>query len=103
MSRGVLKLTAGVVGLAAALAVLSALGEGGVRRVTSLRREVARVEALNRDLEAENRRLILQIRALRDDPRTLEAVAREELGLVRPGEVVFRFEGGAEARGGSTP
>lgn len=42
-------------------------------------------------LELERAKLIDQIHALRDDPLALERVARERLGLVRPGEVVIRW------------
>jgi cell division protein FtsB len=38
---------------------------------------------------AENTRLADQARRLRDDPRTIEEVARRELGLIKPGEKVF--------------
>jgi cell division protein FtsB len=81
------------IGLALVLAVVSAASERGLRRVHRLSGEVARIEALNADLEAENRRLALEIEALRHDTAALESVARDELGLVRPGERVFRFEG----------
>jgi cell division protein FtsB len=41
------------------------------------------------DLQAENARLATEIAALRSDPRAIERLAREELGLARPGETVF--------------
>ena len=44
-----------------------------------------------RTLEAENERLSRAISALQDDPAVIERIAREELGLVRPGERVLRF------------
>ena len=37
----------------------------------------------------ENARLREEIRRLREDPARIEAVAREELGLMRPDEVLF--------------
>jgi cell division protein FtsB len=37
----------------------------------------------------DNRRLATEIAALRSDPRAIERLAREELGLTRPGETVF--------------
>ena len=39
-------------------------------------------------LRQENAQLRDEARRLRDDPSTIEAVARGELGLVRPGEIV---------------
>lgn len=76
------------------LALASAFGENGFRRVHRLSAEVERIEAMNADLAAENSRLVRKVEALRDDPATAKAVARDELGLVGPGERVFRFEGG---------
>lgn len=43
-------------------------------------------------LEAENARLAREIRALRTDPAAIEAYARDELGMVYPGELVLRVE-----------
>jgi len=40
-------------------------------------------------LRTENARLAVEIVALRSDPRSIERLAREELGLARPGETVF--------------
>jgi cell division protein FtsB len=40
------------------------------------------------DLRQENTRLRDEIRRLRDDPVTIESVARGELGMVRPGELL---------------
>ena len=37
----------------------------------------------------ENAGLLGQIRRLQTDPATIEAVAREELGMIRPGELLF--------------
>jgi cell division protein FtsB len=51
-------------------------------RSESLRGEIA-------ELRRENSRLASEIAALRQDPRAVERIAREELGLARPGELVF--------------
>lgn len=91
MTHGVRKLGLLVAGLSLVLAVLSALGDRGVAYLLRLDHEASRLEASNADLKRENAHLILRIRALRDDRATLEQVARDELGLVKPGEVVFRF------------
>ena len=49
-----------------------------------------RAAAENRDLARENALLRREIGALQGDPAALEQAAREELGFVRPGEIVFR-------------
>jgi cell division protein FtsB len=51
-----------------------------------------RTEALAREvdhLSTENSRLAIEIQALKTDPSAIEKIAREELGLARPGEKVF--------------
>jgi cell division protein FtsB len=45
----------------------------------------ARVEATRESIETLRRR----VRALKDDPATLERVARDELGMVKPDDVVI--------------
>src|SRR5262245_43516207 len=72
-----------------ALVVGALIGDRGLfylleqqRRAEVLRRELD-------DLKAENARLGTAIASLRSDPRTIERIAREELGLARPGETVF--------------
>ncbi|HEV8309741.1 MAG TPA: septum formation initiator family protein [Methylomirabilota bacterium] len=80
-----------VAGLLGLLLLAAVVGENGVLQLWRLRKEV---EALHRDvqaLEAENDRLSQAITELRDDPTVMERIAREELGLVRPGERVLRF------------
>jgi cell division protein FtsB len=41
-------------------------------------------------LDDENRALADQVGALKSDPRIIERIAREEMGLARPGEVIFK-------------
>ena len=75
--------------LVVALVVGSLFGDRGFLQLV---RQQQRAEALAReieDLRGENRRLAAEITALRSDPRAIERLAREELGLSRPGETVF--------------
>ena len=63
---------------------------------------LARTEALTEALTAERDALAAENAALSgrlrggESREALEARAREELGLVRPGEIVFYFEDGEE-------
>ncbi len=89
-------------GLLFALLALAATGHlllasGGLPRTVALREDHERIEKANERLRAENERLRRELKALADDPAELERAAREELGLVKPGEVVFRLEDGDEA------
>lgn len=71
------------------LVVGSLFGDRGLLQLVSQRE---RADALAREIEqlkAENSRLAADIAALRSDPAAIERLAREELGLVRPGETVF--------------
>jgi len=53
---------------------------------------VERQRADNRRLEMQNLALHRKVRRLHEDPVYLEAVARKELGLVRPDEVVLTLK-----------
>lgn len=66
--------------------------ENGLADVITLNQAIARLQAQGDDLEQENHRLKEELTRLaaRDD-WFVERVAREDLGLVRPGEVVYEF------------
>ena len=52
-------------------------------------REHRRLEREIDQLRRDNLRMRREARRLREDPAAIEAVARHELGLIRPGEIVF--------------
>jgi cell division protein FtsB len=57
-----------------------------------------RILELDTQIEHEGRvekQLKQSIDALRNDPRTLERLARERLGYGKPGETIFRFDDAA--------
>lgn len=72
-----------------ALVVGSIFGDRGLLEVLEQRRRTRALEQQVDELRAENARLSEQVRALRYDARAIERVAREQLGLARPGETVF--------------
>lgn len=54
----------------------------------------ARFNSLTEDiatLRHDNARLLRDVRALRSDPDHLEKIARDKLGLARPGEIVYYY------------
>ena len=71
------------------LVVDALVGDKGLLETIRARKQYAEVAAGLRALQHENNELRDQIRRLTDDPETIESVARQELGLVRPGELVF--------------
>jgi cell division protein FtsB len=78
--------------IALVLAGGSAFAEGGFRRYFKLTREVASLKDKNERLAADNARLRREVEGLKGDDAALERAAREELGVVRPGELVFLLE-----------
>jgi cell division protein FtsB len=72
-----------------ALVVGSLFGDRGILYLVAQREKTVALRRELDELRLENGRLADQIRALRTDPRAIERLAREELGLARPGETVF--------------
>ena len=63
--------------------------------IAELRQAQQRVDTLRseiRHLEEENARLEAEIENLRDSSFAVERIAREDLGMSKPGEIVYRVE-----------
>lgn len=60
-------------------------------RVGVMTTELDALERRNEALERDNRRLALVVEALRTDPRLVEKIAREELGMIEQGEIIYLF------------
>jgi len=56
-------------------------------RTYTLAREAARLERHLQELRSENAALRVEIRRLQTDDRYIERLAREQLGMLRPGEI----------------
>ncbi len=78
------------IALLVAVAQYVVLSDARKQRV-QLRERVEAMRRQNLDLMARNAQLKLQIQAIQHDDQYLETVARHELGLVKDGEVVYRF------------
>lgn len=83
-------MTAAVIGLIGLMGLIL-LGSNGYLDYTRLVKKKDRMVAENRETEAQNRGLGRKIIRLRDDPEFIEHVAREELGMVGPDEVIYKF------------
>ena len=79
-------LKAGLIGAA----VLVVYGAAAIRWM-ELRSERSRLENEISSLKSENKKLYEEARRLREDPAYAEAVARRELGFVRPGETKIKI------------
>ncbi len=91
-----------ILGFAAAVLMIDALvGEKGLLEGLRARQAYEEAEASLEALEAENARLRDRMRRLNDDRSAVEALAREELGYIRPGEVLFIIRDAPAARASS--
>jgi cell division protein FtsB len=81
----------GFVVLLVTLSLFSVFGDRGAIHLWRLQEEKKRLDERNFALQKENEGLRERIYRLRHDDLYLEQVAREELGLVRSGDVVYRF------------
>lgn len=66
-------------------------GEKGVREYRELRATRDRLSRESEELRLHIGELREEVKALKTDPFTIEKIARERLGLVRRGEIVYRF------------
>lgn len=73
------------------LSLFTTFGERGVLHLWRLLGEKRKLDESNFLLQKENEILRERIYRLRHDDRYLEKIAREDLGLVRPGEIIYRF------------
>ena len=78
--------------LAACAAILLRDFETGLVPMARLAQEVERAHDRVEQLARERVRLRTSVQRLRSDPAAIEAVAREQLGMVRPGEIVVRWD-----------
>ena len=78
-------------GLILLLAVVTVVSERGAIHLWRLRGEKSRIDEQNYRLQKENEALRQRVSRIRNDNHYLEKLAREELNLVRPGEIIYRF------------
>ena len=91
VTKGLLvRIALGVFGLlTVAMLVLAVFNDKGVLQVRNQSRKLTAMQDEVVGLDAENKQLTKEIQALRTDPTTIERLAREELKLVKPGEIVL--------------
>ncbi len=71
------------------LVVDALVGDKGFIETLRARRQARAVAQSLQQLRQENARLRDYTSRLRSDPATIEEIARRELGLIRPGEILF--------------
>ena len=66
-------------------------GEMGLLKFIKMKQTYAQIQRENRDLREEDERLARRIEMLKTDPDTIEQIARDRLGLVKEGELIYEF------------
>lgn len=65
--------------------------ENGFARVQKLHDELENLKLQNRQLARENEAVKRRIRAIQSDDDYIENIARNEMGMIGPNEVVYQF------------
>ena len=65
----------------------------GTHGLVAMRHAQKEAEAIQQEINQvnqENERLQDRVQSLKNDPQAIERIAREEMGLARPGEYIFK-------------
>lgn len=74
-----------------ALLVHDIFGPHGFIAMRRTQKEIDDIRAQIGKVNAENKSLADEVDALKTDPKSIERIAREEMGLARPGEMIFKL------------
>lgn len=74
------------------------LSDLGVIKYISMKREYNRIQNDVSRLDTENKKLMEEVEALKTDPDSIEALARQNLGLAKEGEIIYKFQGESKDR-----
>jgi cell division protein FtsB len=77
--------------LSAGLLVAAVFGSRGLLHLRGIQSEEQAINRRITELLRENEQLRATLAQLKSDDRAIEKRAREELGFVRPGDLVYRF------------
>ena len=78
-------------GCLAFILFFTVFGERGLLRIYEMRQEKKRIDSKVADLRIENDKLRMEVASLHNDRHYLERIARKDLGLVKPNEVIYKF------------
>jgi cell division protein FtsL len=71
-------------------------GTHGFLAMRRTQSEIMKVKADLDQLSKENAELAQEVKDLNSDPRLIEKIARDDLGLARPGEIIIRIPQGQQ-------
>jgi cell division protein FtsB len=75
----------------ALLIVQDVFGTHGVLAMRRSQREAGEIRKEIQKLNDENRELQDRVKDLKSDPQAIEEIARKEMGLAKPGELIFKL------------
>ena len=75
------------------IAYYTIFGERGILKTRKLGRNLENIRASTQRLKEENEGLKREIRLLQEDDDYVEKIAREELGLAREDEIIYKRDG----------
>jgi cell division protein FtsB len=79
-----------------ALLVHDIFGAHGIIAMRRTQKDIQQIRAQIGKINSENKLLSGQIVSLKSDPKAIERIAREEMGLARPGELIFKLPDAAK-------
>ncbi len=74
-----------------ALLVHDVFGPHGFIAMRRAQKEIEQIQEQIGKVNDENKTLADQVNSLKSDPKSIERIAREEMGLARPGELIFKL------------
>lgn len=80
-----------------ALFVHDIFGPHGFIAMRRTQKEIDQMHEQIVKMNDENKSLTDQVSSLKSDPKSIERIAREEMGLARPGEMIFKIPDAAKA------
>jgi cell division protein FtsB len=87
----------GILAIAMICVPVQILRPDGLPRMRGLETDLDGVKDENAELTRDISRLRREVHELKDDPGSVEKIARDRLGLVRKSEIVFQFGSGRAA------
>jgi cell division protein FtsL len=79
-----------------ALLVHDIFGTHGFIAMRRTQMEIEQIREQIGKVNEENKSLAEQVNSLKTDPKSIERIAREEMGLARPGEMIFKLPDSAK-------
>jgi len=77
--------------IAGVFIIMTIFGNRGLRDNYFLRQRLAAVKKTNEELTIQNKELARTVELLKTDPVYIEKIARDELGMVKKGDIIYRF------------